>query len=1045
MWYAPMQRGMRGIDMKRSLIPMLVAVLAAYGCSDSNDDHGNKCGDGILGPNEICDGTLFTPGLKAFCPNGDVANNVLVRCTPSCTLDLSMACAPANTAVCGNGIVEGNETCDGSIPPIVAGCDNPDYSKLSCKNCRLIDDGVCPKTSSNGTCGNGIVEDGELCDGDDIPAAARVCPENMVMSPNPLFQCSSTCQIVDVSKACTFGLPAVCGNARLDDGEACDGELFDDEAVKAIDCGTGKELNEARLLCSNTCKLDTSMACTEVPYEGVLFSELVPYIDDRELKGIAIEVANRGKESIDLSSCSLALFSESKIEKKFPFTSLNLPKIDGKQVYVVCSAQDDTDRWGNTCNYIVPNNEITANIANKTLMGIVCDETGDDGKKTEKYVDFVNLNSFIEGANKGATDFIRLCKAHPHTEPKNALMGEGWSVTAYEVDKPRYNLGIHCPAETLNEKISCKFSISPTTITSRKQTVDMALEFKIPGITDKTEKTDPYGGMSIEFYSGSIDKNGKVNRFVNHYVKPAPDMEWKNPDGYDRYIGSLRNFETYEGFWRDEQGTYTVDACVSFDNGETCTYCGPNGVVLDYETYHSHERETLTVTYAENNCGDGVIEDGEVCDGDNFLPESLICDKEGQIILNPNKVSCGSCNITSTGTACGDPLPNCNGQKVDAGEVCDGTNIPQDARVCPEGQTVVDNPQWICGDTCAYVDTSKACEVACGNGKIDAVVSGMNAEICDGDDIPEAARVCPTGMVLKDNPVWVCNSACSGIDATRACEVACGNGKIDAVVSGSDTGEVCDGNLFTADIASKCNETTTYDETRKSCNSQCKLDHAACVPNAHLVFDEYAFVSKPDSNAEAFAMTINLYGNSSFDASGCTLSFLDANAKFIYNKYTSGTESGYRLARFDLLSMGQSRVPDSGNDKGKLILNPCEPLVICSIPSDEATYKYFQDTVFDNKCDASLVLESSPTTFNGDFVVKRMNDIAYVQLTCGGNYIDYIDFKGLVKDYKAKKTHGKIKASDKRPWSSYETVVHANRFDTDDAFNIATFATPVCK
>lgn len=956
---------------------MLVAVLAAYGCSDSNDDHGNKCGDGILGPNEICDGTLFTPGLKAFCPNGNIANNVLVRCTPSCTLDLSTACTQANTTVCGNG----------------------------------------------------IVEDGELCDGDDIPAAARVCPENMVMLPNPLFQCSSTCQIVDVSKACTFGLPAVCGNARLDDGEACDGDLFDDEAVKAIDCGTGKELNEARLLCSDTCKLDTSMACTEVPYEGVLFSELVPYIDDYELKGIAIEVANRGKESIDLSSCSLALFSESKIEKKFPFTSLNLPKIDGKQVYVVCSAHDDTDQWGNTCNYIVPNNEITANIANKTLMGIVCDETGDDGKKTEKYVDFVNLNSFMQGADKGATDFIRLCKAHPHTEPKNALMGEGWSVTAYEVDKPRYNLGVHCPAETLNEKISCKFSISPTTITSRKQTVDMALEFKIPGITDKTNKTDPYGGMSIEFYSGSIDKNGKVERFTHHYVKPAPDMEWTNPDGYDRYIGSLRNFETYEGFWRDEQGTYTVDACVSFDNGETCTYCGPNGVVLDYETYHSHERETLTVTYAKNNCGDGVIEDGEVCDGDNFLPESLICDKEGQIILDPNKVSCGSCNITSTGTACGDPLPNCNGQKVDAGEVCDGSHIPEEARVCPEGQTVVDNPQWICGDTCAYVDTSKACEVACGNGKIDTVVSGMNAEICDGTNVPEAARVCPKGMVLKDNPVWDCNSTCSGIDATRACEVACGNGKLDAVVSGSNTGEVCDGNLFTANLASKCNKTTTYDETRKTCNSKCNLDRAACVPNAHLVFDEYAFVSKPDSNAEAFAMTINLYGNSSFDASGCNVSFIDTKGKILDFS-----------ASFPVLSIGQSRVPDSGNDKGKLILNPCEPLVICSIPSDEATYKYFQDTVFADKCDASIAIGKST-----DFVVKRMNDIAYVQLTCGGNYIDYIDFKGLVKDYKAKKTHGKIKASDKRPWSSDETVVHANRFDTDDAFNIATFATPVCK
>lgn len=1029
--------------MKRNLIPLIVAILATYGCGESKNDIGEECGDGILGKHEVCEGSLFMSGLKAFCPNGRPADEKLIRCTSNCTLDLSSACDASNLIRCGDGIVEGDEACDGSTPPVVAGCDNPDLSKLSCRNCQLVDEGVCPEEElEEDVCGNGKIDEGELCDGDNVPAAARVCPENMVMLPKPLFKCSSSCQIVDVSKACTFGLGPSCGNKRLDEGEACDGADLSPEHVDAIDCGPGKTLDKTRLTCTDSCQIDTSKACVDVPYEGVLVSELVPYVDDGKLKGVAVEFANRGDKAIDLSSCSLALFSESKLEKSYSFASLNLPQIDAQQVHVVCSSKDNVDQWGGACNYIFANNEIINNLADKTLMGIVCGKGGDD----TKYVDFVNINSFLSAiAQGGATDFIRKCQAHPHTRPQDAKMSDGWTITAYATDAPRYDLGTHCSGEDVDDDIACKFSISTNQLTSRKETVDMALEIKVRGITDVSDKTDISSKISVEFYSGEISDDGKVERKVNHYVKPAGDMEWTNDKGYDRYIGTLRNFDTYEGFWSDEQGRYTVDACVSFDNGATCTYCGPKGIVKDYETYIPSERATLTVAYEPGTCGNGVIDDDEICDGDdNILPEAIYCDNPNEVILNPNKVTCGSCRMISTIMACGKVLPSCDGKQLDEGEVCDGDNIPDEAKVCPVGETVVDDQKWICGDTCAYIDASKACEVACGNGKIDAKVSGMNAEICDGDIVPDDAKVCPSNMIPKENPVWNCNSTCSGIDPTQACEMACGNGRLDPVVLGKKNGEVCDGDLFVDDIATQCKEGTTYEPSRKLCNASCNLDSSSCIPDRHIVVDEYAVVSKPDSSAKAFAFTINLYGDKSVDASDCTLSFLDEKRKVIYTKYISGLENGYRLARYAFLEIGGNRIPTEGEDSGKLILKPCDPLVVCSIPSNEADYEYFQKTALKDKCDASLTLPSSPTALNGDFIIKRMDDIAHIQLTCGGEFIDFVDFKGLSTSYKAGNVHGKLKSSDLLPWSSYETVVHTDRFDVDKTFDITTFATPVC-
>lgn len=1030
--------------MKRYWIAALVAILATLGCDESKD-HGDTCGDGILGENEICDGDSIRDGISVYCPNGTTATRSLLRCN-ACALDTTLACNSQAVSICGNGIVEDGEECDGSVPEVIAGCSDPDLSKLKCKQCKLVDEGVCARPSDGAVCGDGKVDSGELCDGSNIPAAARQCPANMVALPTPNFKCTSSCQLVDISEACVFGSKLQCGNGKLDANEMCDGKEFSESLVESIDCGAGKTFYRDRLQCDANCQIDTSAACVDIPYDGVLISELVPVVRGTSLAGIAIEIANRGKETQDLSKCSLSLFSQEKLEKSYSLASLGVDHLSGRQVYVVCSQADESKMFGDACDFIMTTDGILANLSGIVAIGLTCESDS----SAYELKDLVNMNSFYAAITQGeATDFIRQCNAKPHTDSSTLpLMGEGWTITSYTTDAPEYNLGEHCAMEDADsDKIQCEFAISTHELTSRAQAVDMELKIKIPGITDKTDRTDASSNLSIEFVSGKITENADgqktVSMQINHLANPKANEAWVSSDGFDSYIGVLRNWDNYEGFWNNETGEYVVDAKISFDNGVTNYYCGSQGLLKEYGILDKEPRERLSVSYEAGTCGDGVIDADEACDGTAFLPQAMTCDKEGDILLTPNKVTCASnCMWTITNSACGKPISTCGNEQYDSGEVCDGIHIPDEAKICDKGQVTVENPIWTCGDTCAYLDKSQACELACGNGKLDATVTGGNAEICDGDIIPDSAKICPFKMVPKDHPEWNCNSTCSGILEENACELACGNGKLDKNVAMSATkkqDEICDGTLFAPDYEATCKEGRTYDASRKRCNSKCELDAASCVPNDHIAISEYAIVTNEAGTHSAMAIAIELFDAEKMDASGCTLSFIDKNDKVLMA--TAG------LARYALLDAAQSRLED-----GKFILKPCEPLVFCSIPSDfsagedgQKIYQELEQTLLGGKCDATVSLPDS-SKINSDFVFKRMDEIAHIQLTCGGEYMDFVDFNGLREDYKNNgKTHGKLKAADTRPWSSRESVNHAERMDTDTAFQIETFGTMSCK
>lgn len=209
----------------------LVGALVGCTVSFSGRSGGNeRCGDGILNPEEGCDDGNETPG------DG---------CSAGCSVEPGWECdgEPSTcTTQCGDGLAVGTEACDAT-----------DFRGMTCQNLGLGDgqlgctDGCQLNVQGcdiQAECGNGVVEYPEECDGDDL--GEQTC-EALGFAGGSL-SCSADC-LLDTTDCEVL---TVCGDGIAEGAEECDTNDLRGYTCEALDLGGGA------LRCSDECVFDSS-------------------------------------------------------------------------------------------------------------------------------------------------------------------------------------------------------------------------------------------------------------------------------------------------------------------------------------------------------------------------------------------------------------------------------------------------------------------------------------------------------------------------------------------------------------------------------------------------------------------------------------------------------------------------------------------------------------------------------------------------------------------------------------------------------------------
>ena len=169
---------------------------------------------------------------------------------------------PVVVPLCGNGVIDGKEKCDGSNF-VGKSCASYGFNSgsLSCVNCQIIKSGCSNISDPNDSdepdqpasvCGNGVIEGNEDCDSTNFDGAT--CVDYGFASGNLIC---NNCRVVTSSCVSAPVVPTqVCNNTVIEGTEQCEGTNFNGKTCATYGFNTGNlSCNNCQIInsgCSNT-------------------------------------------------------------------------------------------------------------------------------------------------------------------------------------------------------------------------------------------------------------------------------------------------------------------------------------------------------------------------------------------------------------------------------------------------------------------------------------------------------------------------------------------------------------------------------------------------------------------------------------------------------------------------------------------------------------------------------------------------------------------------------------------------------------------------
>jgi hypothetical protein len=239
----------------------LMAAPVPGGCGGIGGGSGGAtpnsvCGNGVWeGPYEECDGSAFQQQTCAEV-SSDYGRGGRLKCTRDCKVDLS----ECRRTVCGDGVIEGWEICEGNTfaPGVPTSCLDIGAlgGTLRCSACQLDYDGCITDI-----CGNGQLDATEACEGNEFRYGYDRCEDfDGSKYAGGTLSCNANC--TPNTSAC---VPIVCGNGVVEATESCDGaNLGDRQTCAAVSEGYVGGV----LKCGADCEYDVSSCQLPVCGDG---------------------------------------------------------------------------------------------------------------------------------------------------------------------------------------------------------------------------------------------------------------------------------------------------------------------------------------------------------------------------------------------------------------------------------------------------------------------------------------------------------------------------------------------------------------------------------------------------------------------------------------------------------------------------------------------------------------------------------------------------------------------------------------------------------